>query len=62
MKLYTLKQFCAEFQAFSLGGLRNQIFNEKINGLKESGAILRMGRRVLIDSDKFFDWVKSKQV
>ena len=62
MKLYTIKQFCEAHPAFTLGGIRNQIFNEKVNGLKESGAILRMGKKVLIDGNKFFEWVMSKQV
>lgn len=39
------------------GGIRFQIFNEEKNGLKESGAIIRLGRKVLIDTDRYFDWV-----
>ena len=39
------------------GGIRSQIFNEDNNGLKESGAIIRVGRKVLIDTDRYFDWV-----
>ena len=31
------------------------------NGLIESGAIIRIGRRVLIDEAKFFDWVRQQQ-
>ena len=39
------------------GGLRWQIFNEKNNGLKEAEAIIRVGRKVLIDADRYFAWV-----
>jgi hypothetical protein len=39
------------------GGIRFQIFNKNNNGLKESGAIIRVGRKVLIDTDRYFDWV-----
>jgi hypothetical protein len=46
--------------AFTTGGLRALIFNEENNGLKESGAILRIGRKVLINEDKFFGWVESQ--
>ncbi len=56
-KLSTIKQFSTENSAFTEASLRWQIFNEKTNGLKESGAIVRMGRRVLIDEDRFFDWL-----
>jgi len=41
------------------GGLRWEIFNEKSNGLKESGAIIRRGRKILIDTDRYFPWLYS---
>lgn len=57
MKLKTVKQFCQDNPAFAVGGVRWQIFNEKTNGLAESGAVIRMGRKVLIDEDKYLEWV-----
>ena len=42
------------------GGLRWEIFNEGSNGLKESGAIIRRGRKVLIDTDRYFEWLYSQ--
>lgn len=57
MKLKTVKQFCADNEAFPEGGVRWQIFNEKQNGLAESGAVIRMGRRVLIDENKWHAWI-----
>ncbi len=57
----TVKQFCERHPAFTEGGLRFQIFNEKTNGLKESGAIVRMGRKVLINEEKYFQWLESQQ-
>lgn len=53
----TVKQFVAENPAFTDGGVRFQIFNEDKNGLKEAQAIIRMGRKVLIDADRYFDWI-----
>jgi hypothetical protein len=53
----TVNQFTAKHTAFTLGGLRSLIFNEHINGLAKSGAIVRIGRKVLIDEAKFFDWI-----
>lgn len=58
--IYTVKQFVENNPAFTVGGLRWQIFNEKTNGLKESGAIIRLGRKVMIDTDRFFDWLYSQ--
>jgi len=56
--LSTVKQFCQRHPAFPEGGLRHRIFYADTNGLKESGAIVRNGRRVLIDEEVFFDWLK----
>lgn len=39
-----------------IGGLRHLIFYEKTNGFNH--CIVRIGRRVLIDEDKFFEWTE----
>lgn len=41
-----------------IGGLRHLIFHEKENGFCE--CVVRVGRRVLIDEDKFFEWARSE--
>ena len=51
--LLTVAQFSEKHPAFPIGGLRYQIFHEKENGLAESGAIIRFGRKVLIDETRF---------
>ncbi len=56
--LSTVKQFSEKHQAFTTGGLRALIFNEHQNGLAKSGAIVRIGRKVLIDEAKFFNWIE----
>lgn len=58
--LLTVPQFVNKHKAFTLGGVRDNIFKYDLNGLKECGAILRNGRRVLIDEEKFFQWVLSR--
>jgi hypothetical protein len=68
MKLHTVAQFPNAYPAFTEPALRNLIFkaerrhssNGEIpgNGLIEAGAIIRIGRKVLIDEDRFFDWVR----
>jgi len=41
------------------GGLRWEIFNKDRNGLAESGAIIKHGGKVLIDSDRYFYWLST---
>jgi hypothetical protein len=63
----TVEQFSERNPAFTAPALRNLIFKAeprqssrgevKGNGLAESGAIIRLGRRVLIDEAKFLTWV-----
>ncbi len=66
-QLYTVEQFSIAQPAFTPSALRNYIFKAdsrqsskgKVqgNGLIECGAIIRIGRKVLIDGDKFLNWV-----
>ena len=70
--LYTVKQFAERQPAFTAGSLRNMIFKADSrhsskgelpgNGLFECGAILRLGRKVLIDEVRFLAWVRVKAV
>ena len=56
--------------AFSVSSLRHLVFQAKSrvnsrgdplpgNGLEESGTIIRLGRKVLIDLDRFDAWMSS---
>ena len=56
----TVQQFCDIHKAFKIGGVRSIIFNEHKNGLAESGAIVRIGRKVFVDQNKFFEWIQSQ--
>jgi hypothetical protein len=56
----TVQQFTTKHTAFNTGGLRSLIFNEHQNGLAKSGAIVRIGRKVLVREDLFFSWVESQ--
>ena len=56
----TVTQFCETHKAFKPGGVRSLIFNEHTNGLAASGSIVRIGRKVLINCDRFFVWVESQ--
>jgi len=58
-KLVTVSQLSTAIPALSQAGIRWLIFTGKENGLEESGAVIRLGRRVLIDEEKFIAWVAS---
>ena len=53
--LLTVSAFTKKYPWPPAGGLRHLIFNEDVNGFNK--VIRRVGRRVLIDEDAFFDWV-----
>ena len=55
-----VKQFTEKHPAFKVGGLRDLIFYERKNGLAQSGAIVRLGGKVLIDEAKFFAWIEAQ--
>lgn len=53
--LFSVKAFAERHPlAYTEASIRWLIFNEKHNGLAAAGAILRQGRRVLIDEDRWF--------
>jgi hypothetical protein len=54
--LQTVATFAAS-SPFTESALRWQIFNGAHNGLEAAGAIVRVGRRVYIDVDKFETWI-----
>ena len=56
----TVNQFCEKHTAFTLGGMRGLIFNEHQNGINKAGAVIRLGRKVLIDEAKFFNWIAAQ--
>lgn len=68
--LFTVAQFAERNSAFTSAAVRNLIFkaderqssNGAIpgNGLIECGAILRVGRKVLINEERFFNWVEAQ--
>ena len=58
--LFTVKQFASKHPAFSEASLRYHIFHEETNGLKS--VLVRVGRKILIKEDAFFNWVESQVV
>lgn len=68
--LYSVEQFAVAQLAFTASSLRNLIFKANPrtsskgeiagNGLLECGAIIRVGRKVLIDGEKFIAWIRNQ--
>jgi hypothetical protein len=66
--LFTIEQFAAAESAFTPLALRSLIFKAEPrysangiipgNGLKECGAVVRIGRKVMIHRDRFLEWVQ----
>lgn len=67
--LLTVRQFADKHSVFSQGSLRNLIFlseNRKtsrgiISGNGLDVALIRIGRKLLIDEAKFFQWINEQQ-
>ena len=58
--LKTVAQF-ADSTPFTSGQVRWWIFQASQNGLADAQAILRIGRRVYIDTDAFDRWLTQQQ-
>jgi len=59
--IITVSELSKRHSAFTEASLRWLIFRARDNGLDASGAIVRVGRRLLIDEDLFISWLRSNQ-
>jgi hypothetical protein len=67
--LLTVRQFVDKHQAFTQGAIRNLTFlaksrhtsKGKIKGNGLDIAMVRLGRKLLIDEAKFFEWIDAQQ-
>jgi hypothetical protein len=57
--LLTVPQLAKKHPAFKEGGIRSYIFNAKKNGFEM--ALVKIGRKILIDESKFFEWIDQQQ-
>jgi hypothetical protein len=57
--MLTVAQLATRHPAFSQASLRHWIFHSENNGLAASGALIRLGRKILLDEAAFIRWVKS---
>lgn len=67
--LLTVKQLSQKHPAFSLSSLRNLLFKAKqrmtsIGAIQGNGlekAVIRVGRKILIDEEIFFEWLDDQK-
>lgn len=67
--LLTVRQFAEKHPAFTQGALRNLIFQAnaryastgKIEGNGLGPALVRVGRKLLLDEVRFFEWIDNLQ-
>ena len=57
-QLKTIPQFCKDNPAFTQGGVRH-LQSIKGKALADAGAVVRFGRRLLIDEVRFLEFVRS---
>lgn len=66
--LLTVKQFATKHKAFTEGSLRSMIFQAssrksskgEIRGNGLESALVRLGRKILIDESEFFKWLETR--
>jgi hypothetical protein len=60
MNLSTVEHILAKNPAFTHGQIRWLLHNAVRNGLEANGAVIRLGRRVYLDQERFFVWIQNK--
>lgn len=60
-KLKTVPAFAAA-GPLSEAQLRWQIFNAANNGMDTRGVVVRIGRRVYLDEDRYDEWIDAQQL
>jgi hypothetical protein len=58
--LLTVTQFVEKYQFLSNAALRNHIFYSDQNGMDDFNVITKIGKRIYIEENNFFNWVEFK--
>jgi hypothetical protein len=56
----SIKQMSEQEPAFTEASLRHYIFHADKNGLTKAGAISRLGKKVVINVEKFKAWIEAQ--
>ncbi|WP_295401693.1 hypothetical protein [uncultured Thiocystis sp.] len=60
--IYTVRQLADSQPALTVGGIRHDLFNRRVNGLQATGAVIRRGRALLLDGPKYLQWFMARGV
>lgn len=55
--LLTVRQLSEQQPGLTVGGIRWDLFHRATNGLEASGAVVRRGRKILIDQERYLEWL-----
>jgi len=58
-EIHTVQQAANKIPALTESAIRWHLFNRELNGLSKSGAVIKVGRRVLIDLPKYTEWLRN---
>ncbi|WP_296700727.1 hypothetical protein [Thiocapsa sp. UBA6158] len=58
--LYTVRDLARCEPALTVGGIRDDLFHRSTNGLEESGAVIRRGRRLLLHRELYMTWLLAR--
>jgi hypothetical protein len=59
-QLTTIAKLVSRHDGFSAGGLRHLLFYRG-QDLEREGIVIRLGSRILIDENRFLDWLRAGQ-
>ncbi len=62
MRLVKKRELIEIHPWLTLRGLEKQIFEAAFNGLHKFGAIIKRGRTVLIDLERYNQWLDSQRI
>lgn len=58
--LHTVRSLSEKHAALNEGGIRWDIFHANTNGLAESGALIRKGRKVILDEARYLECLRNR--
>ena len=60
--LFTVQQMADSQPALTIGGIREDLFYRRTNGLQARGAVIRRGRGLLLHGPRYLDWLLNRGV
>lgn len=61
MKKMTVQQYVEAHPYYTIGAFRWLLFNRATNGLSKAGAVIKIGKKILIDAERAEDWENSQR-